>query len=516
MSRRLLSLVAAVIFVAGGIAPAHAVSTIAIDGVPAGAIVSWEGGDLRASVVPGPTGSDGTATKQPGTAVCAPLVVQLAFPPADPLRILLGELCSNKASRKKLFITDRDAAGNATGATEFDGALLSEVRLPALDAASTTLATATFVFTVEQSREIAPPAAPAASSTRAASSSFRLVVDGLDTTGVARIESISISGGVSTSTVGSARDYTATPVAAGFSNLAVSITRAKSGTWRAWFDDFVVNGKSSDGNEKSGALEFLTRDTKQVVFALSFQDMGILRVSRVHVPEGAPELVQAELYFEKLSTDTASISGDSDLFTQEGTDGTQQDKSGLGGNEETTTDEISGVREKSPAMLSETSTADASGTTNVSVSDRFTSGDATVSDSTSSPTRAGTVVGTTSTGVTNTNPADQGSRDPAGFPRVAGLTRIDFSGQYHETSTLEEAHYTTQDKIYDLLARVDTAAKAEGWTLVHFAEGYSQGERWVTEQWKKNNSGLALSINQPDTGITRYWIRVTTQIPGAN
>jgi hypothetical protein len=500
MSRRPLSLVALVISFAGGVASAFSATTIAIDGMHAGAIVSWEGGDLRASVVPGPTSTDGTATKQPGAAVYAPLVVQCAFLPTEPMRAWLVELCSNQTPRKKIVLTDYDGNGNATGATEFDGAMLVEVRLPAMDATSTASGDATFVFVVERSRQMALAPANASSTARTSGANFRLTLKDLDGSGVSRIESITIGrGAASTETVGATRDYTSTTGRIGYSNLTVTLLRAKSATWRAWFDDFVVNGNGSDTNEKSGALEFLSADLKQVVFALNIEHIGILRLSRVNVAAGAPGLDQAELYFEKIST------GPSDESTAD-SETVQPLEAVL-----MQTDSL----QMATGMLSDATTS-TSGTTTVSVGDRFTSGDATVSDSTTAPTRAGTVVGTTSTAVTNTNPADQGSRDPAGFPRVEGLTRVDFSGQYHTTSTSEESHYTTPDKIYELLARIDAAAKGAGWTLAHFGEGYSQGEKWVAEQWKKDDSNVALSIYQPDTGITRYWIRVTTQIPEAN
>lgn len=335
------------------------------------------------------------------------------------------------------------------------------------------------------------------------------------------------------SATGESRISISTPAGVEFSNLTANLLRAKAETWRACFTDFVINGNSGDGNERSGTLEFFAGDMKQVAFALRFEHMGILRLSRVNVAAGAQEAVQAELYFEEISigpASTATSASDSSSEsesgdTQDGTSDTAEGKDP--GSDESTADNetvqpLEAVLmqtdslQMATGMSSDAPTTDTSGTTIVSVSDRFTAGDATVSDSTTTATRAGTVVGTTSTAVTNTNPADQGSRDPAGFPRVAGLTRLDFSGQYHTTSTSEESHYTTTDKIYDLLARIDSAAKAAGWTLANFGEGYSQGEKWVTEQWKKDNSGVALEIAQPDTGITRYWIRVTTQIPETN
>jgi hypothetical protein len=331
--------------------------------------------------------------------------------------------------------------------------------------------------------------------------------------------------------VGSARDYTATPVAAGFSNLAVTLTRAKSGTWRAWFDDFVVNGKSSDANEKSGAIEFLSKDMKTVVFALRFQNMGILRVSRVPVAEGALELVQAELYFEKLSTGPQTAGG------------TQQSTSATNESEETTADGTSSVEENvdkiattegeaiqpveavvmqapppAPAtgMLSAATTADTSGTTNVSVSDRFTSGDATVSDSTSTATRAGTVVGTTSTAVTNTNPADQGSRDPAGFPRVEGFVRVNFSGSYQSTYTQEQASYTSPEGIYVLVARVEAAAVGMGWKLSNFSESESSNGKSVSQQWTRPGGQTNVSYLQPPGGETKVTLSVQFQKPATN
>jgi hypothetical protein len=526
MSRILLSSVALAALVAlSTIAAGASLGTttnggaiITIDGVAAGRVLEWEGGDPRASVVTGPASTDGTATKQPGAPVCAPLVVKCALPPAGPLQDLLAEFCSNKAPRRTIVLTDYDAVGNATGATAFDGAMLDEVHLPALDASNTAPANATFVFTVEQSHDTKPFTATPVSSARATSSMFRLAVDGLDGKGVTRIEPIIVRrGGTSADTAGTSRDYASTSGAVEYSNLSVTLTRASSATWRTWFNDFVINGKSGDEDEKSGALEFLSKDMKQVVFALRFQNMGILRVSRVAVAEGAPELVQAELYFEKLSFGTESTSGDSDPSSQPGTDGTQEDKSGLDGGEETSSDEITGVGEKSLRTLSDAPTTDASGTPTVSVGDRLTLGDVPGSDSASTQTSAGTLADTTSIATTTTtNPADQGTRDPAEFPRVEGLTRVSYTGYFQPTYTQEEASYTTADDIFAVARRVDDAARSAGWSLAQMSEGNSSNGRSVSQRWTRPQAEAWVTFLQPQDGPTQVKVSTTLQKPPAD
>jgi hypothetical protein len=152
----------------------------------------------------------------------------------------------------------------------------------------------------------------------------------------------------------------------------------------------------------------------------------------------------------------------------------------------------------------------------VSVSDRFTSGDATVSDSTSTATRAGTVVGTTSTAVTNTNPADQGSRDPAGFPRVEGFVRVNFSGSYQSTYTQEQASYTSPEGIYVLVARVEAAAVGMGWKLSNFSESESSNGKSVSQQWTRPGGQTNVSYLQPPGGETKVTLSVQFQKPATN
>jgi hypothetical protein len=249
---------------------------------------------------------------------------------------------------------------------------------------------------------------------------------------------------------------------------------------------------------------------KQVVFALRFQNLGILRVSRVTVAAGAPELVEAELYFEKLSTGAATASSDSDSTTQEGTDGTQQNKSGLEEGEETPSDEITPVGDGSTPMMSADSTADASGTPTVSVGDRFTSGDATVSDSTSTPTSAGTLAGSTSIATaTTTNPADQGTRDPAEFPRVEGLTRVSYTGYFQPTYTQEEAGYTTAEDIFAVARRVDEAARGADWTLAQMSENNSSNGRSVSQRWTRPQTEAWVNFLQPQDGPTQVKVSIT-------
>ena len=519
MSRILSSLVALVFLVVQPTISAAANTTITINGVSAGTILGWEGGDPRATVVSGTATSDGSVPKQLGNVTYAPLVLQFPFPPSGLILKSIGELCSNEFTRKKIVLTDYDAMGRAIGATEFDEALISEVQFPALDATSGAAGSVTLVFDVEQSRKITPAATAAMAAARATATNFRLAVAGLDGTGVTRIEAITIRlRKSSTGEVGATRDYTATPAQLELPNLAVTLVQAKASTWRTWFTDFVINGNSSGSNERSGSIELLDSTMKSVL-TLSFQRMGIVRLSRTADAASGIAAEQAELYFEKLSIGApASGSGGSESPTQEqaatgesATDGETPTESGSASTTETQplewTPAQAGYTEMATGMLSDgTATTDA-----------ITPMDKSIAGVTTSPTTAGTVMGTTSIATTTTtNPNDQGSRDPAGFPRVEGLTRISYSGSFQSTYTQEQAVYTAPEGIYVMVARVEAAAAGAAWTLTALSESESSNGKSVSQHWTKAGGQTDLSYLQPAGGATKITVNVHMLKPTTN
>jgi hypothetical protein len=95
------------------------------------------------------------------------------------------------------------------------------------------------------------------------------------------------------------------------------------------------------------------------------------------------------------------------------------------------------------------------------------------------------------------NPADVGTRDPAQFPRVDGLTRTYYSGTFQPVYTSEQADYTSSEAIGTVVARVDAAAKAAGWTMTTVTETAPNGGKNVAEAWTKGSANASINYAQP-------------------
>jgi hypothetical protein len=100
--------------------------------------------------------------------------------------------------------------------------------------------------------------------------------------------------------------------------------------------------------------------------------------------------------------------------------------------------------------------------------------------------------------------ADRGTRDPILFPRVPGLTRTGYSGNYQKTSTNETARYAAQEKINDLVARVEAAATAAGWKLTDLTESGTGSGRQVTQNWAIKDASAQLTFFDVQDGVATH------------
>jgi hypothetical protein len=173
---------------------------------------------------------------------------------------------------------------------EFVNAVLVETTVPMLDGASKHPAEFTVRLAPERTRDVTPPTTlpPASFSTRGdppfLSANFRLDIVGLDCTKVAKIDSFTV------------KQNPAAGVAE-FPNLRIELSAAAAGTWRTWFESFVIDGHSSATDEKSGSLSFLNANLTTVLATISFFNLGIFRLENAPADPGR---VVAELYCQRM------------------------------------------------------------------------------------------------------------------------------------------------------------------------------------------------------------------------
>ena len=239
---------------------APALLALEVAGRAAGTVLDARGGEALGEVVE-TVEADGTVSKHLGALRWSDLTLELA-PDLDPalldwLRSTLDRTYARKAGAVLVASFD----GHVIRRTEFDAALMSEVRFPALDAASTEAARLIVKLAPEITRR-SPGSGSVANPTGKRSktwlaSNFRLQIDGLDCSQVSKIDAITVRTVLAANPVGELREYEKAPVRLECSDLVVTLGEAVAETFLEWHERFVVQGRSEKAAEKSGQLELL-------------------------------------------------------------------------------------------------------------------------------------------------------------------------------------------------------------------------------------------------------------------
>ena len=199
---------------------------------------------------------------------------------------------------------------------EFFNGLISEVTFPALDATSrdrtylqVKITPATTRFTRAGSTAQGKPYTATAAQTHKLwlPSNYRLKIDGLDnaTPWTHKISALTFKMPVVAAKIGDRPDSSRVPAGFEVSNLTAWVASSHSESLYQWFENFVIRGNSADNMEKSGTLEYFDPTLKEVLFRLTFDHLGIFKLSSEMPVSGSSTLPQdkAEMYVENIRFD---------------------------------------------------------------------------------------------------------------------------------------------------------------------------------------------------------------------
>jgi hypothetical protein len=278
-----------------------------LEGISCGFIRSVSGGSVEADVVEEPVGPEGFAKKHIGNVRYEDLDLEIAIPPAAPIAEWIRQLWQRADQRRSGAIVLADAQLEARSRRRFFDAQLVGVTLPACDAGAKEPAYVALKLAAERIRS--EPAsgklalgAPATKQKQWLPANFRLSVDGLDCTRVSRIEALTVRRTTPPDPVGEMRDYAREPGTIEFPNLRITVSEAGAESWRAWHEDFVVQGNCADDKERSGTLELLSADRKSVLMAVRFKNLGIFRLEEAAAEAGVDQIARivCDLYCERM------------------------------------------------------------------------------------------------------------------------------------------------------------------------------------------------------------------------
>ena len=287
---------------AGGVA-------LRIDGLDAGGIRDVEGGAPFADVVRERPGPDRIVRKHVGVGKYDDITVSAGLGLSRGFWQWLQETTSGQAARHGGEVVDLDFDYKEKSVLAFSNALVTEIGFPALDAQSKEPASLAIKlkpeFTQRKPGSGASATRPLAAKTKAwLASNFRFVLGDLPTSRVSKIDGFNVKQALADSAVGELREIQREPAALDVSNLVITVPEQDAGPYYDWLDDFVVKGNNGADRERSGTLQFLGADFKQVLFEVGFEGVGITRITRDGGAgagkEGTIPRVRIELYVERL------------------------------------------------------------------------------------------------------------------------------------------------------------------------------------------------------------------------
>ena len=268
-----------------------------LDGVFAGLVTGFSGGNVTADVIREPAGQDLVQHKRPGAPRVEPITIEAGPPMAKPLYDWIKASVEPRAKfpRKNGAIIEFDAAMKEMGRRNFFNAHLTGVEFPGCDGASKEQASLAVTFSPETVRLSAPKGAtpPPRPQKKAPllRSNFRLRIQGLEaaTARTSKIEPIEIKA--------------VPPGAIEVPNLVITVSDASVGLFYNWLEEFVVKGNSAQERERTGVLEYLSPNMASVLLAVNFFNLGILKVSPESAGADAMRRSKVEMYCEAITAD---------------------------------------------------------------------------------------------------------------------------------------------------------------------------------------------------------------------
>jgi phage tail-like protein len=280
-----------------------------IDGVMMGWVESASGGNAVADVVTEKPGADSLQRKHIGNVKYEEITITVGAEMSKEFYQWIQNSFDRKYTRKSGSIIAADFNYKEISRLDFTNAMMMEVGMPALDAASKDAAKMTIKIMPEFTRHQKGSGntvklAPGRSQKQWLPSNFRLNIDGLEeaTPRVNKIEALTIKWKIVDLAGGETRDYEQEATSVEIPNLVITVDESHARSLYDWQDDFVIKGNNGQEKERGGTLEYLTPNLKEALFTLKFGHLGIFKLTPDKMEAGSENIrrVKAEMYVEEM------------------------------------------------------------------------------------------------------------------------------------------------------------------------------------------------------------------------
>src|SRR5579883_2563551 len=254
-----------------------------IDGKAAGWVEQVQGGEATSDVVTEKTGADTVAKKHLGGVKYTDITLRCGTGMSSSFYEWMKEAIAQNPKRHNGAIVFTDYDRKEIQRLNFFNAIITEVELPALDAASREAARITIKMAPEITRRVmaaggagqvvSSPMDPAKQK-QWLTSNFRLTLDDPSlqsgATKTSKIEPLDFEEKSTGSAVGALRDYQKTTPQTSTPNLVITLPESHAEGFYKWREQAAVQGKPGAGQMKSGRLDYLTPDMREALFTITF------------------------------------------------------------------------------------------------------------------------------------------------------------------------------------------------------------------------------------------------------
>jgi hypothetical protein len=274
-----------------------------IDGKFEANLTSMEGGNLVAEVMEQRVPGEILVKKQIANTKIEDL--KLTFRGESGLSVFdwMNAVLEGKNSAKMINIMTCDLNGNMLSNKEYLNVLPVEFKLSQFDGAAKELVNVFLTIKPASLRDgaVSGKCATAIRGKKSwLSSNFRFELNGVETKMTRSVEDLSVKFSLAKEQTGNSRLPSEQIAKIAVSNFSVKFSSTEKKGWLDWFNTFVVEGRSSEQDEKDASIVLLSMDMKTEVARIKLEQVGIFRLSEVPATADRIGFSQADLYAEKV------------------------------------------------------------------------------------------------------------------------------------------------------------------------------------------------------------------------
>jgi hypothetical protein len=283
---------------------------IELDGARVGTAAWVEGGEPVGEVVETSLGPTSTQKKNVTNIRWTPIKIRTGIGMGQELHAWIKAFVARQSVKKNGAIILFGANGKARSRLDWRDGQIIEVVFPGGDAADRGEGLVTLTIQPESTRAKNAPQEPPMTGGKQRPwprSNFRVALDNIpnDLRRAMRVDDIVIRQEVTEYRDGGSRFPRIVLGRQKVGDVIITLPDGQANELAAWAEDFLVQGHSSDSDERSGTFDYLD-PRMQPLFTLGFRHLGIYRLAREPALTGKGAVTKAYLYCEEMQFERAA------------------------------------------------------------------------------------------------------------------------------------------------------------------------------------------------------------------